>query len=437
MNDEMIRLARAARSASFRLAATDNETRNHLLVSVAEALEANKETIFEANRADVDAAKAAGIADQLIHRLGFNENKLRDVTAGLRALSEMPDPIHRVTRDTELADGLNLTCVTCPIGVIGVIFESRPDALVQIAGLCLKSGNAVLLKGGIEALRTNQALFDIIEAETARTGFPAAGWIGLLKSREEVSEMLGMDDLIDLIIPRGSNAFVKYIMDNTRIPVLGHSSGICHVYLDRTADPDMAARLAVDAKIQYPAACNAAETLLVHADAEDALLAAGRALAAAGVQLKADARAGAALKAAGVETEPVVTDDYSREYGDLIMNVHMVDSVDEAIEHINHYGSHHTDCIVTEDPAAAERFFALVDSAGVYQNCSTRFADGYRYGFGAEVGISTGKIHARGPMGLDGLCSYKYILKGNGDCVADFASGSRRFTHVNRMSHSV
>ncbi|MBQ8092130.1 MAG: glutamate-5-semialdehyde dehydrogenase [Clostridia bacterium] len=433
MNEEMSALARAVRQASFRLAATDSTARSALLTSIAEALVAGKEMVFEANRADVEAAKKDGIAEQLIHRLVFDEHKLQDVVAGLRALAEMPDPIHRMLRDTELADGLRLRQVTCPIGVIGVIFESRPDALVQIAGLCLKSGNAVLLKGGIEALRTNQALYEIIRGETIRTAFPAVDWIGFLKSREEVTEMLRLDDLIDLIIPRGSNAFVKYIMDNTRIPVLGHSSGICHVYLDRTAKPQMAASIAVDAKTQYPAACNAAETLLVHSGASEALICACRALKTAGVHLKADLRAAAILSADGIETASVSEPDYSHEYGGLTMNVHMVDSLDEAIDHINRYGSHHTDCIVTEDAAAAAHFEALVDSAGVYHNCSTRFADGYRYGFGAEVGISTGKIHARGPMGLDGLCSYKFVLSGSGDCVADFASGRRTFTHINRM----
>jgi glutamate-5-semialdehyde dehydrogenase len=222
-------------------------------------------------------------------------------------------------------------------------------------------------------------------------------------------------------------------MDHTRIPVLGHSSGICHLYLDRSADPEMAARLAVDAKTQYPAACNSAETLLVHAEADAALLSSCRALLDAGVHLKADEAAREKLGAAGIQADPLCEEDYSMEYGDLVINVHLVDSVEAAIEHINRYGSHHTDCIVTEDSAAVRRFFALVDSAGVYHNCSTRFADGYRYGFGAEVGISTGKIHARGPMGLEGLCSYKYLLEGNGDCVADFSSGRRQFTHIDRM----
>ncbi|MBQ9007889.1 MAG: glutamate-5-semialdehyde dehydrogenase [Clostridia bacterium] len=425
-------LGETVKQASFRLAATENEERNRLLLAIADALEAGKAEIFRANGEDIRAAEADGIAAQLIHRLKFDEKKLHDVTEGLRALAQMEDPIHRVLCRRELAEGLEMTQVSCPIGVIGVIFESRPDALVQIAGLCLKSGNAVLLKGGIEALRTNSVLYEIISGETARTGFPAEGWIALLKSREEVAEMLEMDDLIDLIIPRGSNAFVRYIMDHTRIPVLGHSSGICHLYLDRSADPAMAARLAVDAKTQYPAACNAAETLLVHGEAEEALLCACRALREAGVRLKADPAARDRLMEAGMEAEPLSEADYGTEYGDLVMNVHLVDSEDAAIEHINRYGSHHTDCIVTEDRAAAAHFFALVDSAGVYQNCSTRFADGYRYGFGAEVGISTGKIHARGPMGLDGLCSYKYILEGSGDCVADFAGGRRQFTHIDR-----
>ena len=433
MSKEMRAMAETARNSSFRLAATGNEERNQLLRAVAAALEKRKEDIFRANAADIEAARAAGIAAQLIHRLKFDEKKLHDVTDGLRALAEMEDPIHRVTVCMELAEGLQMTRVTCPIGVIGVIFESRPDALVQIAGLCLKSGNAVLLKGGVEALRTNTVLSEIICEETVRTGFPAQGWIALLRSREEVAEMLEMDDLIDLIIPRGSNAFVRYIMDHTRIPVLGHSSGICHLYLDRSADPEMAARLAVDAKTQYPAACNAAETLLVHDLAQEALVRACRALVDAGVRLKADDAAREKLQAAGIETDSLCETDYGTEYGDLVMNVHLVDSEEAAIAHINRYGSHHTDCIVTEDPAAAEQFFALVDSAGVYHNVSTRFADGYRYGFGAEVGIATGKIHGRGPMGLEGLCSYKYILRGNGDCVADFSAGRRQFTHIDRM----
>ena len=341
----------------------------------------------------------------------------------------MEDPIGKEQLRTELADGLVLSRVSCPIGVIGVIFESRPDALVQIGGLCLKSGNAVLLKGGREALHTNEVLFRILRDTSVGCGLPE-GWCGLLTTREDVGVMLGMDREIDLIIPRGSNAFVRYIMENSRIPVLGHSDGVCHIYVDANCDAQMAARIAVDAKTQYPAACNAAETLLIHsARLRDALPVIGRALVEAGVELHADERTREVLYACGVASQKATQEDWGHEYLAPEMAVRVVDSLEEAITYINAHGSHHTDCIVTRDEGAAGKFFPLVDSAGVYQNCSTRFADGYRYGFGAEVGISTGKIHARGPMGLEGLCSYKYILRGHGDIVADFADGRRSFTH--------
>ena len=418
--------ARAARQASFALAASASEIRNGALLAVADALQARREEIFAANRLDLDAA--AGLDAPVRKRLRFDEAKLADVLAGLRALAAMDDPIGREQLRTELADGLVLSRVSCPIGVVGVIFESRPDALVQIAGLCMKSGNAVLLKGGREALHTNETLFAVLKAASEAAGLPA-GWAGLLTTREDVTEMLALDEDIDLIIPRGSNAFVRYIMDNTRIPVLGHSDGVCHIYLHADAEPEMASRVVLDAKTQYPAACNAVETLLVHANAGEALCAAGRALHGAGVRIRADERAQAVLAAAGVPCEAATDADWRAEYLDLTVSVRTVDSLDEAIAHINRFGSHHTDCILTQDDAAAQRFFALVDSAGVYQNCSTRFADGYRYGFGAEVGIATGKLHARGPMGVEGLCSYKYILRGHGDVVADFAGGARSFTH--------
>lgn len=418
--------ARAARQASFALAASASGVRNGALLAVADALQAHREEIFAANRLDLDAA--AALDAPVRKRLRFDEVKLADVLAGLRALAAMDDPIGREQLRTELADGLTLSRVSCPIGVVGVIFESRPDALVQIAGLCMKSGNAVLLKGGREALHTNEALFAVMKAASEAAGLPA-GWAGLLTTREDVNEMLALDEDIDLIIPRGSNAFVRYIMDNTRIPVLGHSDGVCHIYLHADAAPDMASRVVVDAKTQYPAACNAVETLLAHANAGEALCAAGRALHRAGVRIRADERAQAALAAAGVPCEAATDADWRAEYLDLTISVRTVDSLDEAIAHINRFGSHHTDCILTQDDATAQRFFALVDSAGVYQNCSTRFADGYRYGFGAEVGIATGKLHARGPMGVEGLCSYKYILRGHGDVVADFAGGARSFTH--------
>ena len=418
--------ARAARQASFALAASPAQVRNGALLAVADALEAHRGEIFAANR--LDLSDAAELAAPVKKRLRFDEAKLTDVLSGLRALAAMEDPIGHEQLRTELADGLVLSRVSCPIGVIGVIFESRPDALVQIAALCLKSGNAVLLKGGREALHTNAALYAVLKAASEAAGLPA-GWAGLLTTREDVGEMLRLDEEIDLIIPRGSNAFVRYIMDNTRIPVLGHSDGVCHLYLHEDADPDMAARVVVDAKTQYPAACNAVETLLVHEKAGAALAAAAKALHAAGVRIRADAPAQAVLAGAGVPCEAATEADWRTEYLDLTISVRTVASLAEAIAHINRYGSHHTDGILTQDDAVAQRFFALVDSAGVYQNCSTRFADGYRYGFGAEVGIATGKLHARGPMGLEGLCSYKYILRGHGDVVADFAGGKRSFTH--------
>ena len=420
-------IARAAKEASFALAASAASVRNSALSAVADALEASRDAIFAANAKDLEAAKGEGLAAPALKRLRFDEAKLADVCAGLRALAQMEDPIGCEQLRTELAEGLVLSRVACPIGVIGVIFESRPDALVQIAGLCLKSGNAVLLKGGREALHSNAALFDVLKAASEAAGAPA-GWAGLLTTREEVGQMLHMDEEIDLIIPRGSNAFVRYIMDNSRIPVLGHSDGVCHVYLDAQCDAQMAARVTVDAKIQYPAACNAAETLLVHKDAAaTALPMTAAALHTAGVKLIADARAQALIP--GIPCAAATDEDWNAEYLDHVIAIRIVDSIEEAIAHINRHGSHHTDCIITDDEQAAAKFFALVDSAGVYHNCSTRFADGFRYGFGAEVGISTGKIHARGPMGLEGLCSYKYILRGHGDIVADFAGKKRSFTH--------
>ena len=322
--------------------------------------------------------------------------------------------------------------IPVPLGTVANRIYENEDGTTEtetVGEVTADGEQLVLLKGGREALHTNEALFDIMNDASVATGLPD-GWCGLLTTREDVSVMLKMDEDIDLIIPRGSNAFVRYIMENSSIPVLGHSDGVCHVYVDADCDAQMAARIVVDAKTQYPAACNAAEMLLVHSgQLAGALPAIAKALTEAGVTLRADERARAALYAAGIASEAADESDWGREYLALTMAVHTVDSIEEAIAFINKHGSHHTDCIITRDEAAAGKFFALVDSAGVYQNCSTRFADGYRYGFGAEVGISTGKIHARGPMGLEGLCSYKYILRGHGDIVGDFAAGRRSFTH--------
>ena len=421
---DLHQMAFDSRRAAWALAASTVESRNAALLAMAEALNSRREAIFAANEADRADAERDGLAAPLLKRLTFGEEKLSAVTDGLAALAGLPDPIGRITLARELTDGLTLRRVTCPIGVIGVIFESRPDALVQIASLALKSGNAVLLKGGREALRTNEALCEALREAAASVGLPA-DFAQLMTTREDVAAMLREDALIDLIIPRGSNEFVRYIMDNSRIPVLGHADGVCHVYAHEAADLDMAVRVAVDSKAQNVAVCNAAETLLVDRAIAEALL---PKLAAAmrekGVRLKGDEAARAI-----VSMEEATEDDWRAEYLDYVLSVRVVDGLDEAIGHINRYGSHHTDCIVTADDAAAEAFLTRVDSAGVYRNVSTRFADGFVYGFGAEVGIATGKLHARGPMGLEGLTTYKYRLDGDGHLMAEMKSGARVYTH--------
>ena len=331
------------------------------------------------------------------------------MAAGIRGMISLEDPVGKILFRRELDQDLVLTRVTCPIGVIGVIFESRPDALVQISSLCVKSGNGAILKGGSEARRTNRALFDVIYAAGISAGLPE-DFAAIIEDRAGIGEIIKCSESIDLLIPRGSNAFVKYIMDNSDIPVMGHAAGICHVYVDKDADLDKAIPIIVDAKTQYVAACNAAETLLLHKDIADQVM----------------ERLPGASKIS-VEYIPASSEEDFREYLDYKMTYKSVESLDEAIAHINRYGSHHTDSIVTENEAAADRFMDLVDSAGVYWNASTRFADGFRYGFGAEVGISTGKMPPRGPVGLDGLVTYKYKLKGKGHIVGDYASGKRAF----------
>ena len=423
MND-LHQMAAKAREAAWTLAASTPDRRNAALLAMADVLHERSEAIFAANDEDLAAARQEHLAAPLLGRLKFREEKLRAVSDGLRALAALPDPIGETTLARELTEGLNLYRVTCPIGVIGVIFESRPDALVQIGSLALKSGNAVLLKGGREASRTNAVLCDALRAAAERAGLPA-DFAQLMESREDVAAMLKEDALIDLIIPRGSNAFVRYIMDNSRIPVLGHADGICHVYVDKAADLNMAVRIAVDSKAQNVAVCNAMETLLVHRDiAVPFLTALKPAMEERGVRLLGDAATRAIIPA-----EEASEADWRTEYLDYVLSIRVVDSLDAAIDHINRYGSHHTDCIVTADDGAARTFLTRVDSAGVYRNVSTRFADGFVYGFGAEVGIATGKIHARGPMGLEGLTTYKYKLLGNGQLMAEMKSGQRRYTH--------
>ena len=417
--------AAAAKAASIRLAAAKTETKNTALTEIAKALQARSAEIAEANRADLVVAEQGHLAAPLLKRLKFDDAKLADVCAGIHSLIKLPEPVGKTLAATELDAGLELYRVSCPIGVIGVVFESRPDALVQISTLCLKSGNAVLLKGGSEAAHTNRILARVIADAGDAAGLPA-GWIQLLETRQDVAEMLALDESIDLIVPRGSNEFVRHIMANTNIPVLGHADGICHVYVAADADLEMATRIAVDSKCQYVAVCNAAETLLVDEKIADQFLPVAKAaLEESGCRLK-----GCARTRAVIDCEPADDDDWATEYLDLLLSIKVVDGLDDAIEHINRYGSGHTDAIVTADKDAAESFMALVDSADVFWNCSTRFSDGYRYGLGAEVGISTNKIHARGPVGLDGLVIYKWKLLGKGQIVADYTGPNpRKFTH--------
>ena len=404
------------------MAATSVEVRNAALACIRDALLAHQDEIFAANKLDLEAAERDGVAAAVVKRLKFDEGKLADVCAGIHDLIGLPDPVGRELLRRELDEGLVLVRQSCPIGVIGVIFEARPDALVQISTLCLKSGNCALLKGGSETMRTNKALFDVIYAAAVDAGLPAE-CLYQVEAREEIGELLGCDESVDLLIPRGSNAFVRYIMDHTRIPVMGHADGICHIYVDGAADLEKAVRIVVDAKVQYTAACNAVETVLVQRSAAEQLLPAIVAgLEAEGVEVR-----GTDEVQAIVACKPATDEDWDTEYLALIVSIKLVEDVDEAIEHINKHGSHHTDAIVTEDAATAERFLQLVDSAGVYQNASTRFADGFRYGFGAEVGISTSKLHARGPVGLEGLVTYKYKIYGTDHIVGDYATGVRSF----------
>ena len=404
------------------MAATSVEMRNDALARIREALLDQQEKIFAANAQDLEAAEKDGVPAAVVKRLRFDERKLADVCAGIPDLVSLPDPVGRELLRRELDDGLVLVRESCPIEVIGVIFEARPDALVQISTLCLKSGNCALLKGGSETLRTNKALFEVIHAAAVDAGLPST-CLHQVEAREEIGQLLECDESVDLLIPRGSNAFVRYIMDHTRIPVMGHADGICHIYVDEDANIEKAVRIVVDAKVQYTAACNAVETLLVHRSiAQRALPAIVAGLEAEGVEVR-----GTEEVRAIVECAPATDEDWDTEYLALTISIKLVDNVDEAIEHINRHGSHHTDAIVTENPATAERFMQLVDSAGVYQNASTRFADGFRYGFGAEVGISTSKLHARGPVGLEGLVTYKYKIYGTDHIVGDYASGVRSF----------
>lgn len=416
-----------ANEAALELGTLSDSERSASLHRIAEAIEDRHDEILDANADDVQEAEemlAKGeYSRPLVDRLELSPSKLRSIAEMVRSVAEQEDPLGKTLTARRLDEELELYKVTVPIGVIGTVFESRPDALVQIAALSLKSGNAVILKGGSEASRSNRVLFEIIRDATAEL---PAGWAQLIEAREDVDRMLGMDDSIDLLMPRGSSEFVSYIQDNTSIPVLGHTEGVCHVFVDSEADLSMATEIAYDAKVQYPAVCNAVETLLIHEDVADEFLPniADR-YRNADVELRGDERAREI-----VEMEPATTEDWSTEYGDLILSIKVVDSLDSAIDHVNTYGSKHTDSIVTDVAERASTFMRSVDSASVFHNASTRFSDGYRFGLGAEVGISTGKTHARGPVGLEGLTTYKYQLEGSGQIVGMYAGeDAKPFLH--------
>lgn len=416
--------AASAKKASIAIANCSTDLKNKALIEISNALLKRKDDIINANKKDIERSSKENLSDPLLKRLKFDESKINDVVSGIESLINLPDPVGKTLAATELDKGLELYKISCPIGVTGVIFESRPDALVQISTLCLKSGNAALLKGGREALNTNRILFEIIKTASEAVGIPE-GWLHLIETREDVNEMLSLDKYIDLIIPRGSNEFVQYIMKNSNIPVMGHADGICHCYVDAEADLDMAVNVVVDSKTQYVSVCNATETLLVNENVAEKFLP----LLKAELDKRNVELVGCNKTQKIISVELASEEDWKTEYLDYKLSIKIVQSLEEAIDHINAYSSGHTESIITKNKSNAELFMNLVDSANVFWNCSTRFSDGFRYGFGAEVGISTNKIHARGPVGLDGLLIYKYKLYGNGNIVADYANKTKTFTH--------
>lgn len=420
-------IASDAKAAALVLSRLDTETKNRVLQGMAMQIENHCDEILEANRQDLEFAKKEKIPGPLMARLAVDETKVLGMAQGIRSVSELPDPVGQKQEAMELDEGLELTRVSCPIGVIGAIFESRPDAVPQISALCFKSGNAVILKGGAEAQNSNRVIVSLIQNTLAEVeGVPVAA-VQLIETRAEVAEMLKQDQYINLIVPRGSNQFVRYVQDNTKIPVLGHSEGLCHVYIDEGADVEKAIRVALDAKLQYAAACNAMETLLVHqAIAPKVLPSLMQQFREHEVELVG------CLKSCSLipDLKRAEESDWDTEYNDLKLSIKIVDDISEAIDHINAHGSGHTDTIVTENKGRAERFLNEVDSASVMVNASTRFADGFRFGLGAEIGISTNKTHARGPVGLEGLVIYKYKVVGNGQIVADYSGkNGKSFTH--------
>lgn len=404
-----IELAKNAKFASKKLATISTEIKNRALLAIAEALENNKDKIFQANKLDLNEAEGK-ISQAVFNRLKLDENKMRDMIQGVVDVYELEDPIGKILLQRTLDTGLILTKKSCPIGVLGIIFEARPDVISQISALAIKSSNAVILKGGKESTNTNKTIMEVIQNALSSIEFFPSNVLTQVFTRDDVAEMLKQDKYIDLIIPRGGNSLVQFVKENTKIPVLGHADGICHIFVDEYADLEKAKRITIDAKTQYPSACNTVETLLIHKNflGKEELI--------------------EALKEASIQLE-FTPESWHKEYSDKILSVKTVNSLDEAIEHINENSSGHTESIITENRENAQIFLSAIDSSGVYHNASTRFADGFRYGFGAEVGISTNKTHARGPVGLEGLTIYKYTLEGNGDIVADYVEGRKKFNH--------
>ncbi|ETX03241.1 MAG: gamma-glutamyl phosphate reductase [Candidatus Entotheonella factor] len=428
---QVLDIAQRAKAAALRVGTLPTEVKNRALLAVADALVHDREKLLEANREDVirtsELVERGDMARPLLDRLKLSDDKILAMAEGVRSVAELPDPVGRVLSALELDDGLEMTQVTTPLGVIGAIFESRPDAVPQIASLCWKSGNAVIMKGGSEAQASNRYLGQLIRAAIATVDERCMDAVQLVETREDVSALLALDEYIDLFVPRGSNAFVRYIQEHTRAPVLGHADGLCHAYVDANVDLAQAVAVCYDAKVQYPAVCNAIETVLVHRDTAEAFL---PLLASAYRQAGVDMRGCEAARAIVPEINAAVAADWETEYLDLIVSIKVVDSLEEAIAHVNRYGSSHTETILTQDTEAATQFLNQVDAATVMHNASTRFADGFRFGKGAEVGISTNKTHARGPVGLDGLVIYKYCLVGQGHLVADYVGPQAKpFTH--------
>ncbi len=430
----IVEKAKSAREASLKLANAATAEKNNALLRIADSIDKNRKQILAANNKDIELAsslvKEGKMSKALLDRLKLDDSKIDEIIMSVKDVAKLEDPVGKTLSAIELDKDLELFQVSCPIGVIGAIFESRPDVLVQISSLCLKTGNAVLLKGGSEARNSNEALFGVVaKASSEGDGIPE-GWIQLLETREDVNAMLKLNDYIDLIVPRGSDQFVRYIQDNSSIMVLGHSEGICHVYVDRDADVAMALDICYDAKVQYPAVCNAVETVLVDAAiAREFLPRMVERYLKASVEVRACSKTMEFLKDQS-ELKPASEEDWHTEYNDLIIAIKVVDGVDEAIAHINQYGSGHTDAIVTDNKETALKFMRFVDSSSVMHNASTRFSDGFRYGKGAEVGISTYKVHARGPVGLEGLIIYKYLLVGKGQTVAPYVgTDAKEFTH--------